>query len=1202
MYQYYTKKTGVAFALYPKIWLIMRLTTVLFIASLMQVSAATFGQKITLSKQDVPLTSLFREIRKQSGFNFYYDGRLVSPQIKGTLQVSNVSVDEALKHLLTGLPLAYEIKDKLVIITRKEAPSFLERLADRLTAIEVKGRVLDENGTPLAGATVLVKGKSTTYQTNTRGDFYISNVADDAVLVITYVGYKPLELSLKQAKMPLEIKLDLATGELKDVEIMVNTGYQTLPKERATGSFTQINNELFNRSTSGNVLERLEGVTNGMLFTRKDLSKENLSGPPEIRIRGVNTILGAKTPLIVVDNFPYNGDINQLNPQDVESVTILKDAAAASIWGALAGNGVIVINTKSGRYNQRATVSFNSNVVLGEKPDLFYSQNYLPASTVIDIQKEMFDRGSYFRLDQQRLPLYPELLYKLQDKLITREQFDAKEAWYRSNDLRQDWSDRLYQQSVHQQNALSVRGGGNNYRYAFSANYDKNKESYVGNTGSRLNLSLQNTFKITPNLELTGTVWYTNSPRKNNAVLASIINSFNSVGPDIYESLLDENGNPNPINLTSNRYFYQEQIQAKFPNDNMADWLMRPLDEVKYNDSRSTSTDLRLNGGLKYKFLKYFNADLNFQYISSQVDQETYYAPESYYVRDLYNKFMQPTTATVTPPIKHPIPLGGILNRPGTQKATNQSGRGVLGYAQTFNGKHSVNAIAGGEVRQYIAFNQPGVTLYNYDDYLLTASAAMDFLTQYKTLPSGSLRIPTAANNLLSHKTTRDLSYFGNASYTYNDKYILSGSMRWDGSNLLGVKTNQRGTVLWSTGLAWDISKEPFFHLQDQVPYLKLRATYGSAGNIDRTQTQYPTIRDGVTDGNTATIIANLVTAGNPSLRWEQINTMNLGADFRLFKSRINGSVEYYRKYASELLGSNLVDPTTGVPPAFERNYGSMQTWGWDIQIGSRNLEIGKFSWTSNLILNTSANKITRLSERVLPRDNQYLTINPFENGMSVDKIYALPWNGLNPENGSVLLYDANGAITNKYTAYFNALKKADFILAGTTVPKLSSSLMNTFEWNGLSVSALIVGRFDYVFRRNSQLPGGEFGNLLTPGYHMDYFKRWKVPGDEKTTNVPAGVPARLLTGDLTSSATYYQYSEALITKGDVIRLQDVTLSYSLPQRLIKNWPVKKLRVYGYARELGIIWRANDVGLDPDYPNTLYPQPKSYSFGIQADF
>jgi len=201
-----------------------------------------------------------------------------------------------------------------------------------------------------------------------------------------------------------------------------------------------------------------------------------------------------------------------------------------------------------------------------------------------------------------------------------------------------------------------------------------------------------------------------------------------------------------------------------------------------------------------------------------------------------------------------------------------------------------------------------------------------------------------------------------------------------------------------------------------------------------------------------------------------------------------------------------------------------------------------------------------------------------------------------------VLLYDANGNITKAYTAYYNAMKKSSFIDAGVTVPKVSSSLMNTFQWKGISLSALIVGRFDYVFRRNSMLPGGEFGNILTPGYNMDYFNRWQKPGDELITNVPAGVPASKLTADLTNSGAYYKNSEALITKGDVIRLQDITFGYSIPASLIKTWPVKQLRVYGNMRNVGILWRANKEGLDPDYPNTLYPAPKSYSFGVQVDF
>jgi TonB-linked SusC/RagA family outer membrane protein len=1155
----------------------------------------TYGQEnktVSFGAEDLSLTTALANFTKTSGVNISFPAAEVKKYEHISLPKATRSVDATIQLLLKNTSLDYKFLNEKIIVY-KRLP--IERSANSL--INVKGVVFDDKNIPLIGATIVVAGTKNGAVSDANGKFNLYNVPTDALIVVSIIGFEKLSVTANNNIAARLIKSATDLGE-----VVVNTGYQSLPKERATGSFTQIDNKLFNRSTSGNILDRLEGITNGMLFTRKGLTKENLSGQPEIRINGVNTILGNRSPLIVVDNFPYNGDINQLNPNDVESITVLKDAAAASIWGALAGNGVIVITTKSGRYNQPVTVSFNSNLVLGDKPDLFYSKNYLPASTVMDIQQEMFDKGSYFRLDFQRIPLYPELLFASQDKLITQEQFDAKKAWYAGNDLRRDWSDMLYQQSVRQQNALSVRGGGNNYRYTFTADYDKNRASYVGDKDHRLNLSLQNTFKVTPNLELTGTIWYTNTQSQNNAVLASIINSYNSVGPDIYESLVDQNGKPNAINLTSNRYFYQEQIQAKYPNDGFVDWLMRPLDEIKYNNSQNTATDLRLNGGLKYRFLKYFNLDVNYQYISSMVDQQTYYAPQSYYVRDLYNKFTQLTTATVTPAVKHPIPLSGILNRPGTQKATNGAGRALIGYSQTFNNKHSINAIAGGEVRQYNIYNQPGVTLYNYDANLLTQNSAIDFSTLYKTLPNGSLRIPTATTNLLSNKTTRDLSYFGNASYTYNDKYILSGSMRWDGSNLLGVKTNQRGTVLWSTGLAWELSKESFFHAQKQVPYLKLRATFGSAGNIDRTQTQYPTIRDGITDGNTGSIIANLATAGNPSLRWERINTLNFGADFRLLKSRINGSIEYYRKYASDLLGSNMVDPTTGVPVNFELNYGAMQTWGWDIQIASHNLQIGKFSWTSNLIFNTSGNKITRLNENVPSLDNQYLATTIYEKGKSVDKIYALPWHGLDPKDGSVLLYDVNGEITKKYTSYYSGMKKSGFIMAGVTVPKISSSLMNTIEWNGISISALIVGRFDYVFRRNSMSPGGEFTNILTPSYHMDYFKRWKQPGDEKITNVPAGVPANQVTSDVTYSGTYYQYSEALITKGDVIRLQDITVGYSLPRSMMTKWPVSQLRVYGYAKSLGILWRANKEGLDPDYPNTLYPQPRSYSFGIQADF
>src|SRR5690606_35119719 len=198
-------------------------------------------------------------------------------------------------------------------------------------------------------------------------------------------------------------------------EVVVNTGYYSVAKERATGSFTHVSQEMLDRSVGTNILQRLEGVTNGLQFDRNQLTGENTSGKPELRVRGLSTIEGNASPLIVVDNFPYENDISTLNPNDILEVTILKDAAAASIWGARAGNGVIVITTKKGTFNQRAKLSYNTNFNFSDKPDLYYNQGFLPSETVMRIQQELFERGVYPERPETKIPGYAELLIQRRD-------------------------------------------------------------------------------------------------------------------------------------------------------------------------------------------------------------------------------------------------------------------------------------------------------------------------------------------------------------------------------------------------------------------------------------------------------------------------------------------------------------------------------------------------------------------------------------------------------------------------------------------------------------------------------------------------------------------------------------------------------------------------------------------------------------------
>lgn len=1043
-----------------------------------------------------------------------------------------------------------------------------------LAQTKVEGRITAEIGEPLPNVSIRAAISDRVAVSDAEGKFSVTLIALPDTLSITHIGYQEVNHVISRYPIePLNIRLVADNNALPEVE--VNTGYYGVSKERATGSFVQIDNKLFNRSVSTNILDRLDGVTPGLLFDRSNLTGENTDGQANLRIRGLSTIEASSAPLIVVDNFPYDGDISTINPNDVASVTVLKDAAAASIWGARAGNGVIVVNTKSGAYNQPARISFNSNISVGEKPDLFYSQGYLPAPTVMAIQEEMFRRNRYVERNQTKIPYYVELLIRLRDGLITDSEFAAEKARLESNDLRKDWYDRLYRQSLVQRHALGIRGGGGNYRYAFSAAYDRNDHAILRNVDNRMNLSLQNTFRVTPDLEITGTAWYTRQRAQMNGL------GYSSTGANyIYESLVDAGGNPAAINNQHYRYAYHEQVSAAGP----VDWMMRPLDEVGLADNQSEGWEWRLNAGIRYRFLRHFNLQATYQNTMGDSGEENYYDKESYYVRNLVNRFTQPDGGLI-------VPNGSILEYANLSQTNSHSGRAQLDYARDFGSKHQVNALAGAEVRQHITHVLPGQTLYNFDNDLWTADMRQDYLTRWPVRPTGSASLPSRST-LPNKLTSRNLSYFSNASYTYRQRYIVSGSIRWDGSNLLGVKANQRGTALWSVGGSWEVSREDFFNVS-WLSYLRARLTYGSAGNIDKTQSHYPVITMS-TNPISNRVQAALVSPGNPSLSWEQVKTTNAGVDWRMFGSRISGTFEYYDKRSTNLLGNHAIDPTIGVAVqgTFKMNYAGLRTTGWDASISSRNV-VGAFSWDTDIILSHSENKVTRFNAPELADITRYFsTGNPVKKGQSVDLLYAHPWLGLNPETGYPLVY-LDGVASSDYREFYSRLTPEDLLIAGVRVPPLFGSVRNTLGYKNVQLNFLIAFKSGHVFRRESISSGQEFSSF--PVYHTDYFKRWQQPGDEKTTNVPAYAESY---GDYQREYLYTR-SEALVTKGDVIRLQDIGLNYTIGTQ---SRYIRQIRVYAYARNLGILWRANRVGIDPDFPHADFPAARTYSLGLQLEF
>lgn len=1031
-----------------------------------------------------------------------------------------------------------------------------------------RGTILDQNSRPLYGVTISLSSLGAQTMTNKNGEFYMSAAYGKDTLFFSLVGYETVVLPTNKdvAASSLSITMSQKQGTIE--EVIVNTGYYSIPKERATGSFTHIDNKLLNRSMGGNLLERLEGVTNSVLFDRRNIADEDLDGRPEIRVRGLSTIDSDSSPLIVLDNFPYDGDISAINPNDIESVTVLRDAAAASIWGARAGNGVIVINTKQGTYNRHPSINFTSNQTFGAKPDLFYDQTFLPSETVMSIQKELFERGTYQERNQTRIPAYVELLIKRRDGKLSEEGFLEQEAFYASTDLRRDWKQHLYQVLHRQQYVLGLSGGADRYRYSFNTGYDKTDYNILGNGQRRFNINMQNAYKARENLEINGSIWYTANQVNGNGIGFSVSNNT-----DIYMPLVDPMGNASHL-TRSYRLAYQESA----PDFGLLDWLYKPIDEVGYTDNKNREIEWRINTGVNYSVLNALSLQGSYQYTQGSGKAETYYAPGSYYVRNLVNRFTQSDGTLV-------IPHGGIMEYEAPRNHSTHSGRLQLNYNNAIAADHELTGLVGAEIRTTLFQSTPGLTLYNFNPDTWSADYFVNYADRYPTRPTGNSNIPT--NTLSPGRTNgRNLSYYGNGSYTYKRKYILSASARWDASNLLGVKTNQRGTALWSLGGSWNISDEKFFRWEP-LNYFRLRITYGSAGNIDKSQSQYPTIAY-TTDMVTGFRVSNLNHPGNPSLRWEQVNTLNVGIDMRWFGDRIILGAEWYRKISRDLLGNHMVDPSTGVSSNFKMNYADMLTEGVDLQLATTNIQNG-FRWTSDLLLNVTSNKLTNFNGPLVTTIATYIFDPPPVDGKSLDLIYAYSWHGLNGQTGyPVVMVD--GQESSDYTAFANNITYDDLVQAGSTVPTLFGSVRNSFTWKGIQLSALVMFKSGFVFRRSSMGSGQEYGSI--PYYHMDYFKRWQQSGDERETDVPAWA-------NTTSNATgwaIYRDSEALITDGSSIRLHDIQASYLVP--LGNNGTESKnIRVFCGVKNVGILWRANDHNIDPDYPNARYPAPRVFNFG-----
>lgn len=1143
-------------------------------------------QKISLQYDNIKLADLFNIISRQTGYTFFYNNQNVNDQIKVNIHQNNISLSNILEQLLPSRGYAWEIRSGRIGVFKKEETE----KKDEGQRVQVqphvwKGIVSLADGTPLEGASVSIPGpRHISARTNEKGYFYIAGTGNDSIIRISYTGFKTRDVSAN-ASHALNIVLEPLVTDLAVVAVKSN-GYQRIPPERANGSFVQVNKELLNRRVGSTILERLEGVTSGVLFPNKNIPPN--SNESYISIRGRSTILANTRPLIVVDNFPYNGDINLLNPNDVEGITILKDASAASIWGAFSGNGVIVITTKKGKLHQPLKVELNTNVTVSSKPDLYYDRDFLGASDFIDVEKYLFDQGFYdddLANDYSYPVISPvvELLNKKRNGSIPAAEADARIDQYRKYDIRKDYEKYFYRRSFNQQYAVNVSSGGDKGAYLMSVGYDRQLGNVREVSNERFTINNYGMFNLWDRVELTAGVSFVNSKADGVAYMATIYPGSTKSNYYPYAQLADDEGNA--LTLPKN---YRYDFISQLHQDELLDWTYRPLDELKSMDNVTKNYHLRFNPGIKVNIIKGLNAEFRYQFEKQMSKNKDLQTLDRFDTRNKINLFTQVKDGVVS----HPVPIGGIMYVDGSDLTVNNY-RAQLNFNRTYRKRHDISVLAGIEQRLIVTETNMQA-YYGYRAENLAYNNNLDYATYY----DGYMYLAEAgyigATNNMGKYNNTFISYYENMGYTLDKKYSITASARLDQSNIWGIKTNQKGVPLWSLGLGWLLSEEAFYKWKT-FPYLKIRTTYGYSGNLDPNLSGKLVVSYSASPNYWSLPYAGISNFPNPHLKWERTAIFNVGIDFETRDKAISGNIEYYYRNGKDLIGDQYLSPQTGIQ-FMRNNYANMKGGGVDIGLTSYNIK-RQLSWTTDILFSYNWDKVTQYKFEVATRaiaisgDGSSSVVSNVI-GRPVYSVFSYSWAGLDPENGDPMGY-MNGKPSKDYGNILGPGNTSGVIYNGPARPNFFGALRNNLSFKNVSLSINLAYKLHYYFRRSSIMYNQLF--YKWQGHH-DYLYRWQRPGDEKHTAVPSLVyPGNDLRDE------FYQSSEVLVEKGDHVRIQDIKVSYSLGNGLIKNSKLNYIQLYFYANNLGILWRANKSGLDPDFVSG-YPAPKSFSFGFKTDF
>jgi TonB-linked SusC/RagA family outer membrane protein len=1195
MYKFYTRRTGMHSGWIHKFLLIMRITTVIIITAIMQVSATTYAQRITLNQNNVSLHRVFLEIRKQSGYDFVFDIKLMRKAKPVNIQVSNASIDQTLNLCFQNQPFEYTLNEKTIVVKEKEK-STIDKLAEFFKTITVTGRVTDVNGNILPGVTVAIKGTNKATSTNLTGTFILPSVDEDAVLVFTSLTKETLELKLN-GRSKVEVVLKEKTMQLD--EVAVNTGYQILKKSDVVGSTATINAKELYLNGVNTIEQALQGKLAGVVVT----NTSGLAGTKQtVRVRGTSTLSGSQEPIWVVDgviqeeplpfkaqtlntngeitsdNFDYirnfvGNSIKWLNPMDIEDITVLKDASATAIYGVRAANGVIVITTKKGQVGP-PVISYSTNFSTTEKVT-YDKLNLMNSKERVAVSKEIFNRGLTSSFVNSNIGYAGALNDYLYKKSITASQFNARVADLETANT--NWFDLLFRTPISTSHNLSISGGNGNTRYYSSFGYNSTKGTAIGNDITGLTGNLSVTSQLSKKFSISTRL----SASKNTT------NGFYMVDP--YGYAKDMNRAIRAYNPDGSLNFYQ----------NKSGYLFNAISEQ--NNTGNTNKVLTANASINanYEIIEGLRIQSLFSYNATATNGESYATEQTEYIARSYRSYDYGLYKAVDAGYKASrMPVGGEYNIDQNNSNT-WNWRNSISYNKVFNKKHAVAVMFGEEANSVRYTGYTSTTLGYLRDRgksfaVLPVSTVIGTITTINDLTTKF--VPKVTDRL-----TNTMGLYLTSSYSYDSRYVVNMSVRNDRSNRFGQFTNEKFNPVWAGGLKWNIANEKWFNRSYWLSNLSVSGTFGYQRNIASNVSpdliiKVPTgISSNNTDSNTGESLLTISSLPYGDLRWEENSSMNLGMDFSLFNSKISGSFQYYSKSGRELITSLTVPVEYGVTNMLI-NGGSMKNTGYEATLSFVPVRTRNFSW--NVSLNTSKNNntVTKIGAQLINWSAAAAgSINKV--GMPVSGFYAFRYTGIDPSNGypKIDLSVAPGADPNDPTSFMTYVGKLD--------PDFTSGLGMNFRYKMLTLNSgfyLQLGGKKFLaplYTLTNNLPT-EYQNLS-----RQLLDRWTPT---HTTGTVPGLPDSSVplvslpngTGNKPTAYEMYNYSTDRVVSASTLRCNNINLNYSLSESLVKRLKCKNIFVGAGVSNPFAINSRDFKGLDAEVATGAQPRTRTYTVNL----